>query len=156
MQPSPRPPSAPPAHPVAPEISRGYGWLVLGGALVWAALVALVLIAFGSLLSSLVLAVGEVKTPTPDGERRAEIAGAVGLATGIGALVMLVLSLVLDLAAAVASIGRLDGRRRSEERRVGREGRARWEWIELAQNVSMVPVLMYACIMAVYHVDMSI
>ena len=111
MQPSPRPPSAPPAHPVAPEISRGYGWLVLGGALVWAALVALVLIAFGSLLSSLVLAVGEVKTPTPDGERRAEIAGAVGLATGIGALVMLVLSLVLDLAAAVASIGRLDGRR---------------------------------------------
>src|SRR5699024_9151470 len=57
MQPSPRPPSAPPAHPVAPEISRGYGWLVLGGALVWAALVALVLIAFGSLLSSLVLAV---------------------------------------------------------------------------------------------------
>src|SRR5690625_5473688 len=98
MQPSPRPPSAPPAHPVAPEISRGYGWLVLGGALVWAALVALVLIAFGSLLSSLVLAVGEVKTPTPDGERRAEIAGAVGLATGIGALVMLVLSLVLDLA----------------------------------------------------------
>src|SRR5699024_3904151 len=97
MQPSPRPPSAPPAHPVAPEISRGYGWLVLG--------------AFGALLSSVVRAVGEGKTPTPDGERRAEIAGAVGLATGIGALVMLVLSLVLDLAAAVASIGRLDGRR---------------------------------------------
>src|SRR5690625_7342658 len=101
MQPSPRPPSAPPAHPVAPEISRGYGWLVLGGALVWAALVALVLIAFGSLLSSLVLAVGEVKTPTPDGERRAEIAGAGGLAAGIGAVGMPVRAVVLDTGAAV-------------------------------------------------------
>src|SRR5699024_11377153 len=72
---------------------------------------ALVRNAYCILLSSLVLAVCEEMTPTQDGERRAGIAGAVGLATGIGALVMLVLSLVLDLAAAVASIGRLDGRR---------------------------------------------
>src|SRR5690625_7381539 len=71
MQPSPRPPSAPPAHPVAPEISRGYGWLVLGGARVGAALVAVVLIAFGSLLSGLVLAVGGVEAPDTDGARRA-------------------------------------------------------------------------------------
>src|SRR5690625_7349351 len=82
MQPSPRPPSAPPAHPVAPEISRGYGWLVLGGALVWAALVALVLIAFGSLLSSLVLAVGEGETPPPAGRPRGEVAAGAGMAEG--------------------------------------------------------------------------
>src|SRR5690625_7385676 len=78
MQPSPRPPSAPPAHPVAPEISRGYGWLVLGGALVWAALVALVLIAFGSLLSSLVRAVGAGQTPAPGGGRGGARGGAGG------------------------------------------------------------------------------
>lgn len=102
---------APPPYPAGPGTSRGYGWLVLGGALVWAALVVLAAIAFGSLLSSLLLSLGEVKTPSPDGTWRAETAEAVGLATGIGALVMLVCSLVLDLVAVVASIRRLGGRR---------------------------------------------
>lgn len=111
MHSSQHPAFIPPLHPPVPETSRGYGWLVLGGVLVWAGLVALLAITFGSLLSSMVLAVGEVKTPSPDGAGRAETAGAVGLATGIGALVMLVFSLLLDLVAAVASIRRLDGRR---------------------------------------------
>src|SRR5690625_536189 len=115
MQKHPPPPQpvrpGPPSHPSAPRTSRGYGWLVLGGALVWAALVTLAIIASGSGLWSILLAIGEVKTPTPDGAQRARTAATMGLAAGIGALLLLLCSLILDLIAAVASIRRLDGRR---------------------------------------------
>lgn len=92
-------------------MSRGYGWVVLGGAVVWLALVVLVLIAFGSAAWGLLLGIGEVKTPTPDGEQRAGTAMAIGAATGLGALAMLVFSVALDIVTTVLSLRRLDGRR---------------------------------------------
>ena len=103
-QPVPGPPPAGPTH-------RGYGVLVLGGVLVWIGLVALLAISFGSALSSVLIALGEVKTPTDSGARNSSDLWAVGLATGVGALVLLLFSLILDVVMTVASICRLNGRR---------------------------------------------
>lgn len=89
---------------------RGYGALVLGSVLAWIGLVALLVLSVGSALGSALFAVGEVKTPTDSGLERSSDLLAVGLATGIGALVLLLISLVLDVVMTVASIRRLSGR----------------------------------------------